>query len=258
MVYHNTTQTNPQDGTFRFVGLPGEVVISARAQEPRYTRTEGEDIDRLLVNRDYHTAAVVRPARGVESATCDLALVPGRMLAVTVVGPDGQPLAGALVRGLQYPDVWGHRLTTPGFSMLAPTPEEPRLLQVVHPEKNLAGSLVMRGDEPGPLTVRLGPAGVLTGRFVTTDGKPLADLHLSIPPGRSKSDVTIGSFLPGPRTDEDGKFRIEGLAPGLTYSLALLKGHYLLQPDGDMTHGVTVKPGETKDLGDVKIKRPGP
>ena len=51
-----------------------------------------------------------------------------------------------------------------------------RLLQFSHAEKKLAGSLVVRGDMKGPITVQLGPAGTLTGRFVLPDGKPLADL----------------------------------------------------------------------------------
>jgi hypothetical protein len=68
-----------------------------------------------------------------------------------------------------------------------------------------------------------------------------------------KPDLTAGSFPRGPRTDKDGKFRIEGLPAGLTYNLAVRRGMYVLVPAGD-TGKVTVKAGETKDLGDLKVK----
>ena len=54
-------------------------------------------------------------------------------------------------------------------------------------------------------------------------------------------------------TDKDGRFRIEGLAPGMKYGLSawtpreLTKIHILIL-------GVTVESGQTKDLGDLKIK----
>ena len=74
------------------------------------------------------------------------------------------------------------------------------------------------------------------------------------PRERPKVDVTVGSFPRGVRTDKDGKFRVEGLAPDLTYRLALFRGMYLLMPEGEVGKGATVKAGETKDLGEVKIK----
>src|SRR5262249_2823686 len=102
----------------------------------------------------------------------------------------------------------------------------------------------------------------LTGRFVTTDGKPLADLELfslleqpqPSPGSNPKPDVKVGTFPRGLRTDKTGKFRIEGLAPGLTYQLALFKGMDLLQPEEAAKKAVIVKAGETKDLGELKIK----
>ena len=64
--------------------------------------------------------------------------------------------------------------------------------------------------------------------------------------------MTAGSFPNGLRTDKAGRFRIEGLAPGLKYRLSIFKGNYVLSPEGDA--GTTIKPGETKDLGDLVVK----
>jgi hypothetical protein len=46
--------------------------------------------------------------------------------------------------------------------------------------------------------------------------------------------------------DREGRFRIEGLAPGVRYTLCLGSGLTLRE--------VTVRSGETKDLGDIKIE----
>jgi RNA polymerase sigma factor (sigma-70 family) len=257
------------DGTFRFVGVPGRAAVTAQSFAPGYLTDVGGDKIKDL--RDtfsafrFNTAAEVNPEKGAESVTCDLALDPGRSLAGKVVGPDGEPLTGVRVSGCRDQFGWEELpQKSSEFTVLALNPAEPRLLQFVHPEKKLAGSLVVRGDEKEPLKVELGPAGVLTGRFVTTDGKPLADLELvpittgplADPRERLKPDVTAGSFPRGPRTDTDGKFRIEGLAPGLTYRVALFRGMYALVPDGEAGKGVTVKAGETKDLGELKVKLP--
>jgi hypothetical protein len=154
---------------------------------------------------------------------------------------------------------WTHEpSTTSEFVATGLDASEPRLLQFVHLEKRLAGSLVVRGDEKGPLTVKLGPAGTATGRLVTSEGKPepggaiVAFLGDSFTQdGLIRAPRNAGS-LPRPiRPDKDGKFRIEGLVPGLTYDLSILKGGYLLPLSSDK---LTIKAGETKNLGDVQVK----
>src|SRR5439155_20758875 len=133
---------------------------------------------RIRLNLEVHAVAEVNPDQGAESATCNLVMEPARSLTGTVIGPDGKPLAGTIVRGLQHQDVWDQRPQGEEFSLFVPNPGEQRLLQFSHKEMKLAGSLVIRGDEKGPLTVKLESAGILTGRFVTPDGKPFADMGL--------------------------------------------------------------------------------
>jgi hypothetical protein len=55
-------------------------------------------------------------------------------------------------------------------------------------------------------------------------------------------------------TDREGKFRVEGLIPELEYTL---NGRTIRPPLG---HGVVasklvLRPGETKDLGDLRFKK---
>jgi RNA polymerase sigma factor (sigma-70 family) len=271
--------TGPDDGRFRLVGLPGRGVVAVRANGPGGYRTRvGADRikglpqfylpigggGRGLIPAEFHAIAEVDPAKGAESVACDLVLLKGLSRTGMVVGPDGKPLAGALARGLDHPDLWDGR---PGagseFTVRDLKPDEPRLVQFSHPEKNLAGALVIKADETGPLTVKLEPAATLIGRFVNPEGKPLADLDLipitteplADPAQPSKANLTLGSFPRGLRTDKEGKFRITGLAPGLKYRVAVRRGMFVLEPEG--ATGVTVKAGETKDLGAVTIKGDG-
>ena len=50
----------------------------------------------------------------------------------------------------------------------------------------------------------------------------------------------------------DGRFRIEGMIPGVAYDLNVIVAERVL---GEFATGVKLKPGETQDLGDVKVKR---
>ena len=66
---------------------------------------------------------------------------------------------GALAAGLRHDWFWGPDwpLQTDEFAALGLDPARPRLLGFVHRDRKLAGSVVVRGNEEGPLTVRLAP-----------------------------------------------------------------------------------------------------
>ena len=265
LTFDDYMQTRAQDGSFRFVALPGRGVVTARAWQQKYLTDVGADRIKgreSLFLQPFHTAVVIDPARDADTVRCDIVLDPGLTLRGTVIDAERRPLTGVRVAGLNGNGDWEYfPLPAAAFTVRALRPGETRLLQFSHPEKRLAGSLVVRGDTRGPVTVRLVPAGTLTGRFVTPDGDPLADLELIAlqgPPVADprvpvKFDPTIGTIPRNLRTDKDGKFRIEGLAPGLTYRLGLRKKFYLLQPEGPAS-AVTVEAGKTKDLGKVTIK----
>jgi hypothetical protein len=180
-----------------------------------------------------------------------------------VLGPDGKPLAGARVSGLRtYGGLgqWENPLKTAAFTVIGLGPREVRLVEVVHDGKKLAGSLALKGDEKGPVKVKLAAWATLTGRLVTPDGRPVTDGELTAlrqtygELDGKESDPTLGSFPHGLRPDKQGKVRVEGLVPGLTYHLGLSRGFYLHQLGGAAGEGLTFKPGQTKDLGDVVVK----
>ena len=122
----------------------------------------------------------------------------------------------------------------------------------MHEGKKLAGSLRVPGPEKGSVQVKLRPWGVVTGRLVDASGQGLRRGELLFLRGPEADPLKVGSLPQNSfKLGKDGKFRIEGLVPGLKYDLALRDGNMIV---GDVVKNLTVKSGETKDLGDVPIK----
>jgi RNA polymerase sigma factor (sigma-70 family) len=245
-----------KDGSFRVVALPGRGLLGFRASTDKYRMGVGaEQIKEKLRNGpvldtlpyhlypgNEHTIAEISPKTGDESITCDVYLDPGRTLQGTAVGPEDKPLAGARVLGLRPMPFWENEpLKAAEFTILALGQDETRTLQMVHEEKKLAGWLVVRGDEKAPVRVRLEPWGSVTGRLVKPDGEPM-------------TNVSIYAGSRSGQPDKEGKFRIDGLAPGLKFGLTVIKPPYSLELSGKDVKELTTRPGETKDLGDIQVK----
>jgi hypothetical protein len=92
----------------------------------------------------------------------------------------------------------------------------------------------------------------VTGRLVDDSGQGLRRGELLFLRGPEADPLQVGSL---PQNSfplgKGGKFRIEGLVPGLKYDLALREVNMIV---GDVVKDLIVKSGETKDLGDVPIK----
>jgi hypothetical protein len=125
----------------------------------------------------------------------------------------------------------------------------------LHKEKKLAGVVRVRGDEKEPVEVKLEPWATVTGRLVNADGKPLADVRLGFVMNIDEPDPTGVGDLPDRevRTDKNGRFKLDGFAPGLRYNLSATNSVAIL---ATLTKGTQFKSGEEKELGDVIAKRP--
>jgi RNA polymerase sigma factor (sigma-70 family) len=258
------------DGRFAIAALPGRGLVAVRSDLARYMGPRGiETIKGLSQDRnsfatsplnctvgDFHAIVEINPDGGTRSLELQLQVNPGRSVSGTVVDPDGRPIGGTKGAGLT--DLFSltfQPLESAEFEVRGLDPEKPRGLFFVHQGQKLAGSLLIRGGEAGPLLVRLQPWGVVTGRVVDDDGQPRTKLALN---------GNIGAYGPGPLdpergilpsneplgVDEGGRFRVEGLVPGLKYQLWASQGNMLV---GKVFEGVQVSAGETRDLGDVKL-----
>jgi 5-hydroxyisourate hydrolase-like protein (transthyretin family) len=255
----NWSATN-DDGSFSTVALPGPGIITVRSNYDRYRK--GIGADRIKGNRvgggfetlrtrpfllhpvNYDVLMPIDPKPGADSITCDVELDPGRTVKGIVVGPDGKPLAGARVAGERPMHSFaGEPLTGAEFTLIYLGEDEPRLVQVMHEGKALAGSLVVRGNDKGPIRVRLEKWGSVTGRLVRPDGEPMTNVI-----------IDIGNLL-RVRPSKDGKFRVDGLAHNLNYNVSVIKEPgYGLEISGKNIKDITIKPGETKVLGDIEVK----
>jgi hypothetical protein len=109
------------------------------------------------------------------------------------------------------------------------------------------------------VTVRLGRTGVLTGRVLDADGQPMARATAGVRYASRWADSMVFALQRRdelPRADENGRFRVEGIVPGLKFDLGFVEGrqtHFLPKT------WLEVKPleeGQTLDLGDVRVKPP--
>jgi len=259
------------DGTRRFVAAPRRGILAFRAYGDKYPIAREAATIRLpsdgLPAVNFHAFAEINPKLGDDPVEVKFLLGAGRIVKGKLVDPEGQPLSGgALASGLRSDShLEPEGLNTADFTVL--DLHRPRLLCFVNAKK-LAGSVVVRGDEKAPVTVKMQPWATVSGRLLDADGKPIANTDLAfteIPvrePGQPMALDTglhvvqhfAGQPRLDPRTDEQGRFRVERLVPGLKYNLALIELGAQTKWEGLVFANLILKPGESKELGDVKLQ----
>jgi RNA polymerase sigma factor (sigma-70 family) len=262
------------DGSFTVTAIPGPGVLCASAEDEDdflAADVEGIKVGNAILD-GYHAVIPVNPSESDPKSTqIDIALKRGRAVAGAVMDPDGRPLANAHGAGLgATPKIFDReagKLTSANFTVKGLNPKKPRPILFIHPEKKLARLVAVRPDERGPLEVRLEPAGTLVGRLVDAAGQPVGGVTVSallsfkaetikdLPSDIRLNMFVWGKFINGEATtDRDGKFRIEGLVPGLKYLLNVKKEAAFLT--GYTRDDLTVEAGKTRDLGDLKDTPP--
>jgi protocatechuate 3,4-dioxygenase beta subunit len=262
-----------EDGRYEIAALPGRGLIACLSDVGRYrwgvgaatiqgydpkfrgggfhTLQGGCRID------NYHVLAEIHPDPKAETVTLDLQVDPGRSLIIHAVDPEGRPLVGTKASGLaELSSAWAYEQDSPAIEVHALDPSKPRRVTLRHDGRKLVGSVYLKGDEAGPLTVRLQPSGAVTGRIVDEEGRPRGGLELNNLDGFAPEPPPDRGFLPGCdsypwiQVGRDGRFRVEGLIPGLKYGAGASRGLVHL---GEVFRDVTVGPGEVKDLGDLRV-----
>jgi RNA polymerase sigma factor (sigma-70 family) len=261
------------DGTFRALAIPGRGALCVQADDvDRYVRKAppGLNLGRLVLEA-YHAVVPVNVSpEDPKSLKYDITLEPGRTLPGTVVDPDGKPLPGAYALGLSaVMSGLGEAETLKGADFrVGGLDSQPRALFFFHPGRKLARLLTVRKDDPAPLRARLGPLGTLTGRIVAgSESKPQADVKV-------RAVLTLDFKLYGKElpkdlllnypswdrllkveatTGKDGRFRLEGLVPGLKYSLRVGERREPVYA-ANVDH-LTVESGKVTDAGDFNTSR---
>ena len=260
------------DGRYEIVALPGRCIIAAvtGGYVNHYRRSVGAKtikgynpmigfttFPQMCIAINYNVLAEINLDPKAETAELDLQVDAGRTITVNPVDSEGHPVAGTTASGVsdvssEYPQA------TSTIEIHALDPSQPRRVIVTHAGRKLIGSVYLKGDETGPLTIRLQPYGTITGRIVDEEGRPRAGLGIMSAggsmPGRPAEQGILpgGNYGGGIHLGRDGRFRIEGLVPGLKYGAGASEGFNYL---GELFHDVTVTPGEVKDLGDIKPRK---
>jgi hypothetical protein len=135
-------------------------------------------------------------------------------------------------------------------------PEDTRPVALVHEGKHLAGFTEVGWNTPDSVEVRLQPWGTVTGRLVDAEGQPRSEFGIQ-PKMILKNRVRmtrLNHYENRVFTAANGTFRVEGLIPGQAYRLVFENASGSETNQG--VELVPMKPGETRDLGDVKIEAP--
>jgi len=266
------------DPTFRITLPPGEGILYANVRGPDtlYTRarlrpedkgkgvggSEDEETFRCPLGA-YHAYQIINVPEDAESLDIDLELTRGGARKGKLVGPDGAPVTGARCYGVTAGFGQVATLANDAFEAYGLERGHDRLLIFAHKERRLVGSVVLKGNSTSdePLVVRLEPAGSIKGRLVDEDGLPLAGARLSVMTLDLRGNnlpVGAGGLWPDGETftaDKDGRFQVEGLKPSVQSVVTVQpadrpKDRFTA---GDVFSNVTAQPGETRDLGDVRV-----
>jgi RNA polymerase sigma factor (sigma-70 family) len=262
------------DGLVRVLAIPGRGWLTIQAGDTNRFVPPTDSWNDLLLptvggtlvpGQHHRVVPLDLPEKDPQVTTYDIALEPGQTRSGTVLGSDGKPLAGAYVAGRRPVIVNGrdfspeffrqNSLKGASFTAFGLNPRRARNLVFFHGEKKLGKVQPVRGDEKGPLTVRLEPLGAVAGRLLDQEGRPRAGLTVRAKLSHG-NDVRrdmpwelvegMGPLLVVTQTtDRDGRFRLDGLLPGLKYRLTTEGDTYVLED-------LTAEPAKTKDLGDLK------
>ena len=226
-----------------------------------------------------------------DTRTVDVVLRRGMTVKGQVIGPDGQPVQDAQIvspiflmpssvpwrswQGDYHGNVRNGRFELHG---LATDPEIPVFF--LEPRRKLGAMVNLSGKSGShdPITVRLAPCGTARARLVDSAGKPLAGyrdpylIGMVVTPGpswfsRDKADegrlagekdyvcrIDPINYPDGCVSDALGRVIFPALIPGATYQIDDMSA-IDDNGGGHRRKEFTVKPGETLDLGDIRIEK---
>ena len=252
------------DGRYEVVALPGRGLLTVVATGAQmitrdFEGMEGYDPKHQQFNTtssigNLLSSNIVRPIQpeAGSSPTIDLTIDPGASVTGTLVDPAGQPLTGWTATGL-HPSLYLLSEANPPdrFEVLGLRSDESRRVSFFHDDRKLAGSVLVHASQPDSPVVTLQPSASVIGRLVATDGKPQADLSLT--ELYRDRDLPHRGWIPELHlvdVDAEGRFRIDGLVPGLAYKV------YPVQEvlKAAIFDRLILQPGEIKDLGDIVLR----
>jgi len=243
------------DGSYRIVGLPGHGVVAAMyagggKEYLKGTGVAGADLPGSVLPIvpggmmwEFNALAEVNLPRAATTHHIDVVLETGVTRTVRVVDPEGRALAGARIKLQPHIQSLTPPQQTAEFSVESLRPHGVREILAFHEESKLAGHVEIQAHEPGIAEIKLQPWATVHGRLVDGNGEARTGIVIE-QIDREAKPVT---------TDSQGRFRVDGLVPGKGVDLWVSPnaGYF----SGTVAKGLVTKPGEIKDLGDVRERQ---
>jgi biotin carboxyl carrier protein len=90
----------------------------------------------------------------------------------------------------------------------------------------------------------------VAGRVLDPQGKPIANARVAVLADRKH-------YANAPQADAEGRITLISLLPGALYRISDMSTFNVAEKGAQVRKEFTVRPGETVDLGDILIERPG-
>jgi hypothetical protein len=226
------------------------VTVTARAVNDGAPPGVGDSIpgfaSAIPLGESYHAYRVIDPPADAKTLDVKFTVRRGASRPVRFVGPDGRPMKGVTVQGLS--GAWlSVTLDGSEAEVIGLAPGKPREVIATSADGKLSARAVVSANDPQPKTIKLEAAGSVTGRLVDENGKPLQAI-LGPAPKDIRWDIGMIGETP---TDADGRFRLGSLRHWQSYSVRVFRGSKIA---GMLFEDLTIRPGEARDLGDIRIK----
>ncbi len=240
---------NEHDGSFRIVGLPGRGLVAATFRGPSNMYLEGVGIKGNPMELPVvphgglfgiHAFSEINPPNHASNVHCDIQLEQGVSQPIRVVDPQGRLTSGSRISGLFNANGWSPPQEAAEFRIEGLRRGETRRVQALLEGRSLAGWAEFRADGKETVELKLQPWATVVGRLVDNHGDPRVNVDLI---GQRDDERHIF------KTDSQGRFRIEGFAPGVPFEIWVspMSGYI----SGKIAKGQVLAADETKDLGDV-------
>ncbi len=272
----NSVQLTDANGVFRIVAIPGPMLLMGgpRGTSAMYKRSIVDPKYRQYFNTTPNYVAYYRKDGGfspisdvfftvleikADAKIVEQDIVLERLPAMTVQiqDADGKPLTHVLVGGLSTRGAWPTQFAESVCSAYGVQPGKPRLMIFYHPKRRLAATITLKGDEKQPVVVELGPAAAIKGRLLDADGKPLAGVRVDSRYHHLDADTMRRAIYMDKQieTDANGNFTLDEVLPGFMFDLSFRRGRLRFEREAKLGESaIQVKPGECRDLGDIRVK----
>jgi protocatechuate 3,4-dioxygenase beta subunit len=209
-----------EDGRFTYDGKPLGRTGRLSARAPGYSDEEREDVVALDATKPTEISFTLRPDPTKPSVTKIAAKVTNRRsVSGTVVGPEGKPVASAVVRWdllVSSDSVPETTTAAQGAFRLEGVPDSSNVLSVM--AKGLAPSFPMvdaGGDRQVKVEMKAGAT--IRGRVIDDAGKPIEGVWVvpQVPNPKPNWGGSVYLDQLQANTDRDGRFTLEGMPAGV-------------------------------------------